>query len=328
MTEANKASATDIDLAAADWVQRRHLWPWTEADQSEFEAWLAPSDANHVAYLRQEAVWNSAGRLSALQQQPMRPSSAPVKSGMWLLLRSLVAVTIVAAAGLTGYAYFKPPADVTYVTAVGGHKIISLADGTRIELNTNSVLQVRNGTVRRVALLRGEAYFDVRHDATDPFAVTAGGYRITDIGTKFAVRASASTIKVSLLEGSAVVAPLTGYSARRSALLMPGDVVIASAQKLMVEKERVENVAKSLDWRRGLLTFNDTQLAEAVTEFNRYNTRKLRIGDAAVGHLKINGTFQAENSELFASSVQELFGLPSRQKRKRHDSLALRGGKS
>ncbi len=41
MTEANKASATDIDLAAADWVQRRHLWSWTEADQSEFEAWLA-----------------------------------------------------------------------------------------------------------------------------------------------------------------------------------------------------------------------------------------------------------------------------------------------
>ncbi len=228
---------------------------------------------------------------------------------MWLLLRSLVAVTIVAAAGLTGYAYFKRPANVTYVTAVGGHKIISLADGTHIELNTDSVLQVQNGTVRRVALLRGEAYFDVQHDATDPFAVTAGGYRITDIGTKFAVRASASTIKVSLLEGSAVVAPLTGYSAQRSALLMPGDVVIANAQKLMVEKERVENVAKSLDWRRGLLTFNDTQLAEAVTEFNRYNTRKLRIGDAAVGHLKINGTFQAENSELFASSVQELFGL-------------------
>lgn len=313
MTEASRASATEIDLAAADWVQRRHLWLWTEADQSEFEAWIAMSDTNHVAYLRQEAVWNSAGRLSALRQQPMRPSSAPTKSGRLTLLRSVVAVTIAIAAGLTGYAYLKRPAEVTYVTAVGGHKIISLADGTRIELNTDSALQIRTGAVRRVALLHGEAYFDVQHDATDPFAVTAGSYRVTDIGTKFAVRASVEGIRVSLLEGSAVVAPLAGYAAHRSALLMPGDVVIANAQKLTVEKQPVASVVHSLDWRRGLLTFKDTELADAVAEFNRYNARKLRIEDPIVGHLRINGSFQAENADLFASSVQELFGLRVRK---------------
>jgi len=224
-------------------------------------------------------------------------------------LRSVAAAVIVVAAGLSGHAYLKSPDDVTYVTKVGGRKIISLADGTRIELNTDSALQLRRGAYRRVVLLRGEAYFDVRHDSADPFAVTAGGYRITDIGTRFAVRSSASYVKVSLLEGSAVVAPLTGDSARRSALLTPGDIVTASAHRLTVEKRPLKSLAESLDWRRGLLTFNDTQLSEAVAEFNRYNANKLRLADATIGHLKINGTFQAENAGLFASSVQELFGL-------------------
>lgn len=310
MTETSKLSATDTDLAAADWVQRRNLWTWAEADQAEFDAWLAESDTNHIAYLRQNAVWNAAGRLNALrQQQPMRQGVPSPKLGRWTLLRSVAAVALVAAVGFASFVYFNRPLDTIYLTTVGGHKIITLADGTRIELNTDSALRIRDGNVRQVTLLRGEAYFDVHHDGTDPFAVTANGYRITDLGTKFSVRASASAVRVSLLEGSAVVAPVTGQKAHRSALLMPGDVATANAKSLVIVKKPVSSLATALGWRRGVLIFKDTELADAAAEFNRYNTRKIRLDDPAVAHLKINGTFQAENAELFASSIQELFGL-------------------
>jgi transmembrane sensor len=309
MTEASK-SATDIDLAAADWVQRRHLWTWADADQAEFDAWLAESDANRVAYLRQNAVWSAAGRLNALrQQQPMRQAKPVAKAGNWRLFRYVAAAAIVAAIGVSSFVLFRPPGDHTYVTPVGGRKIIALADGTRIELNTDSALRIRGGAVRQVALLRGEAYFDVQHNGADPFAVTASGYRITDLGTKFLVRASTDLVRVSVLEGSAAVTPVSGQKAERSALLLPGDVAVANAGGLTVKKEPVASVATALGWRRGLLTFKDTQLADAVAEFNRYNTHKLRISDAEVGRLKINGTFQAENAAVFAASVQELFGL-------------------
>ncbi len=310
MTEASKPSATDTDLAAADWVQRRHLWAWTQADQIEFDTWLSETDSNRIAYIRQDAIWNTAGRLTALRRHlPMRPAASAPRPAKWTLLRSVAAATVVCAVGFMGFAYLDRPSDTTYVTPVGGHKIISLADGTRIELNTDSALRISSGAVRRVTLLRGEAYFDVYHNSRDPFAVTANGYRITDLGTKFSVRASAETVRVSLLEGSAVVAPVTGLKEHRSALLMPGDVAIASPSKLTVEKEPMASVASSLGWRRGVLIFKDTELADAAAEFNRYNTRKIRLGDPAVARLKINGTFQAENAELFASSVQDLFGL-------------------
>jgi len=309
MSEAETTNATATDLAAADWVQRRHLWAWTQSDQSELDAWLGEAEANHIAYLRQTAVWNAAGRLSALRHQPMRIAPAHPEKRPYFKFAAIAAATVVVAASLAGRAYFKTPADTTYVTSIGGHKIITLADGTQIELNTDSALQVGAGPVRHVRLLRGEAFFDVHHDGANPFAVTAGGYRITDIGTKFSIRTSANAVKVSLLEGSAVVAPLNGHQVGKSALLMPGDVAIASADKLTVDKGPVANVATSLGWRRGVLTFKDTELAQAVQEFNRYNARKLKIEDPLVGHLKINGTFQAENADLFASSVQELFGL-------------------
>jgi transmembrane sensor len=309
MTRQERLSATEIDLLAADWLQRRHLWTWTQANQAELDIWLAASEAHHIAYLRQSAVWSTAGRLTALRT-PMRPNSTPPNPRRWIFLRSVAAAAIVAAIGFAAMQYLSRTNDTTYVTPIGGHEVVTLADGTRIELNTDTALRIRRGADSRgVTLLRGEAYFEVHHDAAHPFAVTASTYRITDLGTKFSVRASSGAIKVSLLEGSAVVAPLDAARSSRSALLWPGDVAIADAKKLVVEKKSVPSLSTALGWRRGVLIFKDTELADAAAEFNRYNTRKIRVEDGAIAHLKINGTFQAENSELFASSVQELFGL-------------------
>lgn len=307
MTQTN-ARATEIDLAAADWVQRRNLWNWTGVEQIALDAWLAESDTHHIAYLRQCAVWNATGRLAALRV-PIRPRPPSAKVGRWLFLRPAAAVALVAVIGTASFAYFRGAADAIYETPVGGHEIITLRDGTRIELNTNTALKLGHGADRRVTLLRGEAYFDVHHDSTHPFTVTASTYRVTDLGTKFSIRASSGEIRVSLLEGSAVVAPLEGAQSAKSAILWPGDVVTASARKFTLNKEPIARIATGLAWRHGQLTFKDTTLAEAVAEFNRYNAKKIQLSDTEIGRLKINGTFQAENSELFAASVQELFGL-------------------
>lgn len=309
MTMNDVNSATEIDLIAADWVQRRQLWAWTDEDQAELDSWLASSDAHHIAYLRQGTVWNAAGRLGALRT-PMRPKPVPVKTWRWDYLRSAAALALVAAVGAGSAIYFSRPDDNTYVTPVGGHEIVTLNDGTRVELNTDTALQIRWRTdSRQVTLLRGEAYFDVHHDASRPFTVTAGTYQVTDLGTKFSVQASASGIKVSLLQGSAVVAPLDAAESKRSALLWPGDMATATPNSFVVVKKSVPDLATSLGWRRGVLIFKDTQLADAAAQFNRYNARKIRLADPAVAQIKINGTFQAENTELFASSIQELFGL-------------------
>ena len=91
-----------------------------------------------------------------------------------------------------------------YATDIGGRKILSLSDGSKIELNTDTSLRIAKGSGgRRVWLDKGEAYFEINHNAAWPFIVTAGTHRVTDLGTKFTMHETGNWLEVALLEGSA-----------------------------------------------------------------------------------------------------------------------------
>ncbi len=299
--------ACAVDLAAAEWLQRRHFWTWTSEDQAELDAWLGESDAHRVAYLRQCAVWQSAERLIVLRE-PQPKQSETVKSQRPFLIGT--AAMLVVAAILGGAAFFVRDMGITYATEIGGHKTITLADGSRIELNTDSVVRVNEGDDgRHAVLVRGEAYFEIHHDAAHPFSVTANTYRVTDLGTKFVMRNIANHLEVALVEGSARVQSTNFLAPVPSALLTPGDVVIADASSMSMTRKSVEQISDDLGWRHQVLVFKDATLEGAAGEFNRYNAEKLVVASPDIGSLKINGTFQAKNIELFAQSAKELFGL-------------------
>jgi transmembrane sensor len=212
---------------------------------------------------------------------------------------------MIAVIGAASAAYLLSPKMTTYQTTLGGHRIVALADGSRIELNTDTVLRADG---REAELLKGEAYFQIKHDAAHPFVVNAGAHRITDLGTKFLVRRDADRLEVALTEGSARVDSPEG-SAQGSKLLAPGDVVIATANSLSMTKRPAADLTSALSWRRGLLVFKYTGLGESANEFNRYNRRKLVIADGAIAKRTIYGTFQANNVELFARVARDVLGL-------------------
>src|SRR6185437_10529239 len=95
------------------------------------------------------------------------------------------------------------PQYTAYATAIGGQKTLALADGTRIELNTDTQVRLLNGDHRKVWLDKGEAYFQVHHDAAHPFEVMSGNLKVTDLGTAFFVKRHAADTEVALVEGSA-----------------------------------------------------------------------------------------------------------------------------
>jgi transmembrane sensor len=307
----SELGATGIDLLAADWLQRRHFWNWTEVDQAALDAWLNASDKHRIAYLRQSAVWNSAERLVILR--PLRQGEATARSRVWPFLTRAAAVLVVAAAlgaGSASYLYFFRPHEATYATPIGGHETLRLGDGSQIELNTDSIIQLsKSGNTRQAKLVQGEAYFHIRHDAASPFIVSAGDYRVTDLGTKFVVRRMPARIEVGLLEGRARFDAASIEGVPQSALLTPGDVVVADANSMSMSKKPLAKLMTALSWRQGFLTFKDTMLQDAAAEFNRYNREKLVLAGADVAQLKINGMFKAEKIELFAQSVHDLFGL-------------------
>ncbi|HEY4125978.1 MAG TPA: FecR domain-containing protein [Rhizomicrobium sp.] len=304
-------SATETDLVAADWLQRKTFWNWGEEDQAALDAWLAESEAHRVAYWRQSAMWNRTERLAALRpsSKPQRSTQTERKSFGPFLMRSAAVVGAVAILGVLATNYAFKSREIPYSTTIGGSETITLADGTLIQLNTDTALRTRfDEHHREVVLDRGEAFFQVTHDAKRPFVVMAAGHRVTDLGTKFSVRNGDNRVEVSLIEGRAQFESTTSNKAQ-SAVLKPGDVVVATEHSMHLTRASQENLSKQLGWRRGVLIFDNTTLATAAKEFNRYNRRKLVIGDNAAANLTIVGTFQANDVEAFADVAQFILHL-------------------
>jgi len=300
-------SASDVEIQAADWLQRRHVWTWSAEDQTKLEAWFAENIAHRVAYVRLEAAWQRAETLADMRPVARRTSGPAPR---YVLFRSIAAALLVLALTATAIYMVSPsPHEQTFATAIGGRETVILADDSRIELNTDTIVRADMGLARRsVSLDKGEAYFQIKHDAEHPFVVKAGNYRVTDLGTKFVVRRDSDRIEVTLVEGSARVDAPEG-SGRKSVTLSPGQMAVATANDLTVSSRLPQTLASDLGWRRGMLIFQHTTLAEAANAFNRYNRRKLIIGDPIVARLTINGTFRINDADAFTRLIREVFRL-------------------
>jgi transmembrane sensor len=304
-----KAATGDIEASAAAWiVKRRDGDGWSGEDEQALNRWLDESWAHRVTYWRLDAAWDRADRLGVLQMPAL--ARGRFRS---LLVKIAAGFAIVAMFG-AGTAYWVTrPTVKTYATAVGGRELISFADGTKIELNTDTVLRTYMTTAERTVWLdKGEAYFQVNHDAAHPFVVIAGGQHITDLGTKFFIRRDSGELKVGLVEGRVRLA--AANAKQPEATLSHGDEAIVAANRFSVVKKTAKDLANELSWRRGFLVFRHTTLADVATEFNRYNRQKIVIGDPAAAETTIDGTFLSNDPGAFTDAAQTVFGLRVRNR--------------
>ena len=301
--------SADVDACAAAWLEHKNFAVWSAHDQEEFDTWLAASWAHRVAYWRLETAWSRTERLTALRTPDLK-TATPTKHGrLSTLLATAAALTVIGIMGVSVSAYLSKPNDIRYATAIGERKAVRLSDGSRVELNTETVLRVsRRLSSRTVWLEKGEAYFEIKHDVAHQFTVLAGDHRITDLGTKFSVRKMDNEVKVALLDGRARVDPQTGTHTP-SAVLSPGDVVIATANSLQVVRKPQQELRNELGWRRGMLVFANATLADVAAEFNRYNSTRMIVADPAAARRRIGATFPAQDVEDFAILARTVLRL-------------------
>ncbi|HSZ75751.1 MAG TPA: FecR domain-containing protein [Rhizomicrobium sp.] len=305
------SDAQGIEARAAAWLIKRREHAWSEPDQAELDAWLAESWAHATAFWRLRAAWDCADRLGVLQHSaPDQVAERRPKSRNVFLAVTAAGLVALALLSVAGSSYLTRSNEKTYATPVGGHEIIVLADGSRVELNTDTSLRVSMGARDRVVTLdRGEAYFMIKHDNAHPFYVLAGGHRVTDIGTAFLVRLDTGRVEIALVEGRARFEFSETGSAGHSSLLMPGDTLLATSRAVSVTKKSATDLASELEWRRNLLVFHHTTLADAANQYNRYNSNKIVIADKAAGRLTLNGTLPTNDVEAFVRLTQKFFDL-------------------
>lgn len=321
-----------VDETAAYWLAQIEGHGATPEQQRRFERWLNADLRNRRSYDRLNRTWRDIGTLGHLADlAPLGPAPAPAaalaagtgsgraddrssfSAGAGVRAGRRYGVMAALAAGVAALVLvpvLRPQAGESYETALGHSRTIALADGSRIALAPGSALRVRmDGSNREVTLTRGEAFFQIAHDAKRPFVVHAAETLIRDVGTSFDVNLTRETVRVAVREGQVDVhragsAPrsLRGGQALQLARA-PGAVPLPSA----VVPTSPDNPGA---WRTGRLTFDDVRLADLAADANRYYPGGIRLTDPAVGDLRVTASFRPDQIPTFFAALGD--SLPVR----------------
>lgn len=348
MSSTSKRLNAQIREQASEWLVRFSEAEVDAEARQAFTDWLRTSPEHVLAYLRVSAFWHDAalidkanrGDIDGLVERALQESNvvslkdagrvaAPSEiserrapaSRRW----SIAAVLAIVCVGM--FATLQFHGGQTYATGVGELRTVTLADGSKIELNARSRIKVRLSDARRdIELLEGQALFSVAKDAARPFIVRSGNTDVKAVGTQFDVNRKPGGTVVTVFEGSVAVTQAeveraTNTSAAVTAprvLLSPGDQVTATAHTIMPAQKA--NLAAATAWTEGLLMFDSAPLSEVVQEFNRHNLKPMVITDDRLLDVRISGIFPATGAARLTGFLHERFDIVVQE---RDDAIRL-----
>lgn len=234
-----------------------------------------------------------------------------------------IAATVVLAASVAFLAAWPgtkaPPA--RYAADGGDIRTVTLPDDTRLQLAPGSAVDVAfDDRSRHIALLKGNASFDIGKDERRPMTVEAGNQRIEDIGTVFNVSRGANATEIAVVSGRVAISDASpwfdrarrrivgdGSRPRRIVELACGDSATISPDGKLVSRGHVE--ATTAAWLPEELRFHDETVAEVARRFNAYTPRPLTIEDPKLAGKRISGVFHARDAAAFVSYLGSLPGV-------------------
>ncbi|QAX84398.1 peptide ABC transporter substrate-binding protein [Pseudomonas sp. DTU12.3] len=303
---------TTVRDDAARWFVRLQE-PTVGADeQQRFDAWLNEHPQHRDEFQLLQGLWTAADllpapRLKALVETPSRRERRP-------LLRYAVAASVLAVAlGLGLFSGLNHPAGYRdeFTTALGERRHVALPDGSLIDMNSRSRLQVRYEKDRRlIELSEGEAMFSVEHDTSRPFVVETGNGKVTVTGTRFDVRRDVTQTRVAVEQGTVKVqgrnAPDHQFISLTAGL---GSFIDAQGN---VAAAYAVNPAELTAWRSGKLVFNDASLSEVAAEVSRYREKPLTVSNPAVASLRLTSVFKSDNTEALLKALPSILPVAVR----------------
>ncbi|WP_029416648.1 FecR family protein [Brevundimonas bacteroides] len=310
----DKARMEAAEREAAQWHQTLSAPSVSEEALERFFAWRA-DPVNADAYRRVETVWAATGALAgdadiqqavseALNRKRRERAIAFGWTGPGTLAVGLGVAVVLA---WSGWSWWSGRG--LYETRIGEQRLVQLADGSSVRLDTASVVRVRYAADgRHVELVSGRAFFDVAPDRQRPFEVRAGEASVTAVGTAFEVWRGLEDVEVVLVSGVVDVrgggsGPVERLEAGEGARLAGSTIETAMA-----------DIEAETSWTEGRLVFRDTPLAAAVVEVNRYLPRGVVLEAAGLARTPVTGVFRAGDRAAFTAAVAEAYGLQARER--------------
>lgn len=304
------------DEQAALWAARLDGSVLSADHRRALDTWLA-AQPHHRALLARYCQFSAdleqqlpllAGIRELSAEAPEKTMTAQPRP--WLRRPLMAGVALSAAAAVAVLLWLAParPAPRSFATPVAQQQTLTLDDGSRVELNAQTNLQVEfTAAERHVRLADGEAFFAVSPDATRPFIIEtpAGSVRVT--GTRFNVRTeNPASLAVTVVEGSVQVRPGTNDLADPPTLVLTANHHCAvTAGHLTRQILSAAELESELAWRQGQVFCTAKPLRDALARFARYHGRGI-TASPAVADLAIGGRFSLQDLDGFFGALEEI----------------------
>jgi transmembrane sensor len=296
---------------AATWLAR--LQGGRDPDvERKFKQWYDADPRHAAAFDRVRRSYEQAGLLRHAAMAGSAQPDVAIRRPGWKPLPALAAAAAVIVLVPAGMILFRGgsilPASteaVMLMTSVGEIRQVSLADGSKVTLDTATKVEVEIGRSHRGAHLRyGRARFQIAQ-GSEPFVLQTAKTTVTASQAVIDVEEGERQDRVQVLAGAADVrGPDQNAS---SVALAPGDTVTMNSggtgQKSVAALDR--------DWTRGMLQFEATPLADALAAANRYSKQHIIIDENLRG-LRVSGAFHAGDTYGLAKALATAFHLSLR----------------
>jgi transmembrane sensor len=315
--EEHLATPAELEKQAWVWLRLFASGKATDDDADRFRRWLRTGPKYQAAYNKVKLSWD-ATRSSAETWRHADPKLAALQAGkrrLPLAQRRMFLGAAVSAVAVAGVAIAYPPLGLwpmpsewgaDYRTATGEQRTIALAQSVEVTLNTQTSIrrQIDGGQTVGVELVTGEAAINLAQ-AGRPFAVVAGiGHSSAQSG-QFEVRYLDGKVCVTCIEGAVRIAHPNGARA-----LGPRQQAIYDAHT--ISGTASIDPARVVAWRDGVLVLNETRLADAIAEINRYRAGRVILLNDAVRGKRISGSFPIASLDQTLWQMQQTFGLQAR----------------
>jgi transmembrane sensor len=293
---------------AIAWIARLRSDSVSEEDKQQFALWLAASPEHRKAMDTMQALWAD---LEVIRELPLTAAPRMPHRRHWVATGFAAAAALVLALFLSPQLGFYDDRQ-EFRTRVGEQLAVELADGSTIDLNTNSHLRVElDDDARRIFLVRGEAYFAVAKDPNRPFVVEAGNAEVRALGTAFNIYLRNGHSEVIVTEGVVRVTELNAPNTRPAdSALLYVDQSIASGEGGLAAPTAVDS-NRRLAWREGKIVADGMTLSTLVRELSRYHPKKIIIADPDLGLETVGGVFNLENPDSILLALEHSHGVRS-----------------
>lgn len=322
-----------IERQAREWLVRMDGdEPLTEAEIQTLREWMSRSVLHREELKQICKFWSQANVLTELA---VCLESATEKrndrSRRWATAVALAASTVLATVVLVWWNLQRVDrmANGSYQTFIGQQKSIGLSDGSSIEMNTDSQVEVTYSSgSRTLRLLKGEALFSVVPDPKRPFEVYAADRVVRAIGTAFDVEVNGSKVDVTVTRGVVDVAglsyqdtvaqskPLEDVPPRSSiGRLKAGEMthVARGSNQIEVQQLAEPELRRKMAWQEGFLAFSGEPLSEVIEQVNRYSPVTLELGDPKLASIAIGGRFRIGDLDAVLDVLEANFGIQARR---------------